>query len=195
MAGPGTYTIKLTVDGRSFTQKVTLTNDPRSPATSADVRAQYALLRKINDGVQTAWDGYQQVEAMRGTLKTRVPSDSTSDAAKALKAFRAKVDTVGGNAGGGFGTNRRPPPSFYQLHARLVGPLTAQDNADQAPTEAMFAAFTHACRDLQTAATNWSTINTKDVAALNAVLVKGGLQPLTAATGVKAPPCGEKPAR
>ena len=99
IAPPGTYTIKLTVDGRSFTQKVTLTNDPRSPATGADIRAQYALLRKINDGVKAAWDGYQQVEAMRAALKTRVPADSTSDAAKAIKAFRAKVDSVGGNAG------------------------------------------------------------------------------------------------
>jgi hypothetical protein len=196
MAGPGTYTIKLTVDGRSFTQKVTLTNDPRSPATSADVRAQYALLRKINDGVQTAWDGYQQVEAMRGALKTRVPSDSTSDAARALKAFRAKVDTVGGNAGGGgFGANRRPPPNFYQLHARLVGQLTAQDNADQAPTESMRTAYAAACRDLRSAATSWMSLNAKDLPALNSALGKSGLQPLAPAAGVKAPECAERSVR
>ena len=102
------------MDGRSFTQKVTLTNDPRSPATGADIRAQYALLRKINDGVKTAWDGYQQIETMRAALKTRAPSDTGSEAAKVLKAFRAKVDTVGGNVGGGGGPpGRRPLPSFY----------------------------------------------------------------------------------
>ncbi|HEX7545478.1 MAG TPA: hypothetical protein VF368_02050, partial [Gemmatimonadaceae bacterium] len=191
IAPPGTYTLKLNVEGRSFTQKVTLTNDPRSPATGADIRAQYALLRKINDGVKTAWDGYQQVEAMRATVRTRVPADSTSDAAKALKAFRAKLDTVGGNAGGGgFPAGRRPPPNFYQLNSRLVGQLTAHDNADQAPTEAMLAGYAAACRDLRTAVTNWSEINAKDLPALNAVLGKTGLPPVPAAAGVKVPECG-----
>jgi photosystem II stability/assembly factor-like uncharacterized protein len=191
IAPPGTYTLKLNVEGRSFTQKVTLTNDPRSPATGADIRAQYALLRKINDGVKTAWDGYQQVEAMRATVRTRVPADSTSDAAKALKAFRTKLDTVGGNAGGGgFPAGRRPPPNFYQLNSRLVGQLTAHDNADQAPTEAMLAGYAQACRDLRAAAANWSAINTEDLPGLNAVLGTTGLQPVPAAAGVKAAECG-----
>jgi hypothetical protein len=196
IAAQGTYTIKLNVDGRSFSQKVTITNDPRSPATGADVRAQYALLRKINDGVKAAWDGYQQVETMRAALKTRAPSDTTADVAKAIRTFRAKVDTTGGNAAlGGPPGARRPPANFYQLNARLVGQLTAHDNADQAPTESMQAAFAQACRDLQTAAVNWSAINAKDLLALNSALTKGGLQPIAAAPGVKAPACGEKPAR
>jgi photosystem II stability/assembly factor-like uncharacterized protein len=197
LAPPGTYTIELTVNGRSFTQKVTLTNDTRSPATAADVRAQYALLRKINDGAKTAFDAYQQVEAMRAALKARAPADSTSEAAKAIKGFRSRVDTVGGNAGGGGfpGPGRRPPPNFFELNARLVGQLTAQDNADQAPTEAMLAGYAAACRDLTTAVASWAAINAKELTGLNPVLTKSGLHPVPAAAGVKAPECGEKGAR
>jgi len=40
---PGAYTLRLTVDGKTYSQPVTVVNDPRSPATVADVRAQYAL--------------------------------------------------------------------------------------------------------------------------------------------------------
>src|SRR5207247_865097 len=40
---PGAYTLRLTVDGKTYIQPVTVVNDPRSPATAADVRAQYAL--------------------------------------------------------------------------------------------------------------------------------------------------------
>ncbi len=190
LAPPGTYTIKLTVNGRSFTQKVTLTNDPRSPATASDIRAQYALLREVNDRAKTAFGAYQQVEVMRAALNARMPSDSMSEVAKAITAFRAKVDTVGGNAGGGFpGPGRRPPPSFFGMNARLVGEISAQDNADQAPTEAMLAGHAAACRDLATAVTSWATINAKDLAALNSVLGKSGLQPVVAAPGVKAPEC------
>ena len=37
LALPGVYTVKLTVDGKSYTQTVTVRNDPRSPATLADL--------------------------------------------------------------------------------------------------------------------------------------------------------------
>ena len=50
---------------------------------------------------------------MRAALKARMPADSTSEAARAIAAFRAEVDTVGGNAGAGGGGTRRPPPNFY----------------------------------------------------------------------------------
>jgi len=60
---PGAYTLRLTVDGKTYTQPVTVVNDPRSPATVADVRAQYALETRVVAAMQTAWDGYQQVAA------------------------------------------------------------------------------------------------------------------------------------
>src|SRR2546429_602372 len=44
---PGVYTLKLTVDGKSYTQSLTVQNDPRSPARAADVRAQYDLQMKV----------------------------------------------------------------------------------------------------------------------------------------------------
>jgi hypothetical protein len=170
-------------------QQVTVTHDPGSPATVADVRAQYALLRKYNDGTRTAWDGYQQVEAMRAALKARVPADSTSDAARAIAAFRAKVDTVGGNAVGGGGGPRRPPANFYGMNAALALELTAQDNADQAPTAAMIAGYAARCRDLRTAVERWTAINSKDLVDLNAVLGKNGIQTVPPAKGVAPPVC------
>jgi hypothetical protein len=184
------------VNGTSYTQKAAVTNDPRSPATAADVRAQYALMRKLNDGVKTAWDAYQQVESTRAALKSRMPSDTASDAAKAIKTFRAKVDTVGGNAGiGGGAPGRRPPPSFYAVHSRLIGQLTSQDNGDQLPGEPMLDAYAAACRDMKTAAASWTAINGKDLATLNAALARSGAQPVPAAAGVKSPDCGAKPAQ
>jgi len=194
LAPPGTYTVKLTVNGRSYTQPVTVLHNPGSPATVADVRAQYSLLRKYNDGTRTAWNGYQQVETMRSTLKARLPGDSTSEAAKAIAVFRAKVDTVGGNSGGGGGGARRPPPNFYGMNASLALELTAQDNADQAPTAAMLAGYTARCRDLRTTVERWAAINGKDLADLNAVLRKNGIEAVPAAAGVTAPVCAEQPA-
>ena len=68
LALPGVYTLKLTVDGKSYTQTVTVKNDPRSPASAADLQAQHDLQMKLNAGAREAWDGYQQVTAMRAAV-------------------------------------------------------------------------------------------------------------------------------
>ena len=34
-APPGTYTVRLTVDGKAYSEKLVVTNDPRSPASAA----------------------------------------------------------------------------------------------------------------------------------------------------------------
>ena len=130
-----------------------------------------------------------QVDAMRAALKSRAPADTSSDAAKAIRAFRARIDTVGGNAGLG---GRRPAPNFYALNGTFGGQLTGQDNADQAPPEATLEGYAVTCRDLKIAITNWTAINSKGLADLNAALGKSGVQTLSAAAALKAPECAAK---
>jgi hypothetical protein len=54
LALPGVYTVRLTVDGASYTQKVRVTNDPRSTATPADLVAQHALQMQIYGAIVDA---------------------------------------------------------------------------------------------------------------------------------------------
>jgi hypothetical protein len=195
LAPPGRYTIRLMVNGKAYTRTATITNDPRSPATVADVRAQAALLRKIQTGIQTAWEGYQQVSAMRTALAASAPGDSTSDVAKAIRAFRARLDSIGGVAGGGRGFGGRggggaaPPPTFTVVHGRLVSQLTTQENGDLAPTEAMLQAYATTCADLGKAAAAWRSLNAKDLPGLDGLLTKAGLETVTPAPGISAPRC------
>ncbi|MBI1808571.1 MAG: hypothetical protein HYR75_01630 [Gemmatimonadetes bacterium] len=194
LVAPGTYTLKLTVDGKSYTQKATVVNDPRSPASLADVRAQHALLVRIQAGINTAWDGYQQVAAMRTTLAAAMPADSASEMGKAIAVFRAKLDSVGGNATGGRGFGGRfggaaPPPTFLSLHGRFVQQLGTQENGDLAPTASMQQGYAAACRDLTKAVARWRAINASDLNALNAALTKGGRPMVTAAVVVAVPKC------
>ena len=130
---------------------------------------------------------------MREALKARMPADSAAEGAKAIQAFRAKVDSVGGSAGGGgFGFGgRRAPPNFSQLNARFVGQLTAQDNADQAPTEATRAGFVSVCHELKTAMATWAELNRNELATLNTVLSKSGLRPVEPAPALHGLDCGD----
>jgi len=194
LAPPGVYTIKLTVNGKTYSQTATVVNDPRSPASAVDLHAQHALLKKIQEGLRTAWDGYQQVAAMRSALAGAMPADSTSASAKAIVAFRAKLDSIGGNAErgrgfGGRGGGRTAPPTFVTLHGLLVAQLGTQENGDHAPTESMLQGFASTCRDLAKTAVKWRALNATELPALNGVLTQGDRKAVTAAAGLPAPRC------
>ncbi|MEI4861551.1 hypothetical protein Q8G41_28595, partial [Klebsiella pneumoniae] len=53
IALPGRYTVKLTVAGQSYSQPFTIVRDPRITTPAADLAAQYALLIKIRDSIDT----------------------------------------------------------------------------------------------------------------------------------------------
>jgi len=197
LALPGVYTFKLTVDGKSYTQSVTVKNDPRSPATAAELAAQHDLLMKLYDGSKEAWDGYQQVTAMRAAVSALSSSNPPAEVAGAVTAFTAKLAAVGGSAGaGGRGGGGRgataagppPAPNFATLNGVMNRQLEALDYGDQAPTEPMLKAWSWACADLRTAVAAWKNINAVDVPLFNGVLTKSGLQPLKAAGPAPAAP-------
>jgi len=145
LVAPGVYTIKLTVNGKSYTQPVTVVNDPRSPATVVDVRAQVALQTKIVNAMRETWDGYNKVAALRAPL--------AGDSSAAGKARDSTLAAIGGNpeGRGGFGGfgGPRPAPTFVGVNGNLAGQINALENGDMAPTPAMLAAYAAACADLR----------------------------------------------
>ena len=185
LAAPGTYTIKLTVDGTSYSEKAVVTNDPRSSATATAVKAQVALLRKVNSGISTAWDGYQHVSTLRSSLMAAMPSDSTTETARAIRAFGAKLDSIAGAGGGrggfgGRGGGPAAPPTFQAVHQRFVTQLTTQENADHAPTESLLAAFRQSCNDLTSTVKRWNNVATNNLPTLNSLLGRSGTMAVSA---------------
>jgi len=192
---PGTYTVRLSANGKTQSQKVTVTSDPRSPASLAALKAEDVLIRKLNAAVRLAWDAFQLTDTTRAQLRAMTSNDSTSAAAKTIREYIAKLDTLGGTGparGGGFGGgggNARP--TLVQLVGRFVSQLGAFDAGDVAPTAAMLAAYTSACNDHASSAAAWRALNGANLSALNAVLTAAGKAPLAKSVGVRAPACGQ----
>ena len=190
---PGTYTITLVVNGQRRSQPVTVTNDPRSPASDKEVRAQFALQMRILGSMTASWAAYQQADSLRAALARRMPADTSSEIAKAILAFRVKLDSVAGNAAAvrpffGFGS-RRPPRDLFALNGQFAAQLDAQENGDLAPTEAMRQGFTESCRTLGQTLAQWQRLNAGDLAALNVILRRADGAGITPAAGVPAPRC------
>jgi photosystem II stability/assembly factor-like uncharacterized protein len=199
LALPGVYTLKLTVDGKTYTQPLTVKNDPRSPATTADLGAQHDLQMKLTAGAREAWDAYKAVMAMRAAVAERAKGTPPADAAAAAKDFDAKLAAVGGLVGGG----RRggggggfpgaggppPPPNFAALHGAMIRQLETLDSGDMAPNDPVSRAYAAACNDLKSAVDTWSSVNVKDLAAFNAVLARNNLPVIAPAAASPIPAC------
>jgi photosystem II stability/assembly factor-like uncharacterized protein len=69
MVAPGKYTVRVTVDGQSFTQPIEIVKDPRFSSTQADLEASVQLQLRIRDDINATSDMINQMEVMRRQLE------------------------------------------------------------------------------------------------------------------------------
>jgi photosystem II stability/assembly factor-like uncharacterized protein len=191
---PGVYTLKLTVDGKTYTQSVTVRNDPRvgeSPRVMADLRAKNRWILSAYEAAKDSFAGNSEVLAMRQQVASMKGSQLPDDVAKAAKDIEAKLVSFGGivaapagqGAGGGFGGRGRgetlPPGAvkpFNTLNANFDAIVsTSQVGLDEAPTQAEIDTWEADCKDYNTTLTAWKKVQSEDLVAFNALLRKNHL--------------------
>jgi photosystem II stability/assembly factor-like uncharacterized protein len=82
IAVPGKYTVKLTVDGQSFTQTLEILRDPKVPTSVADLDLSVRLQLRLRDNISAAADMINTIEIMRKQLED-VQKMHKNDASKA----------------------------------------------------------------------------------------------------------------
>ena len=70
LVAPGTYTVRVTVDGKFYSQPLQVLASPRSPATAAQTTARVKLLLHIRDDISSVSDMVNQLEWLRKQLQT-----------------------------------------------------------------------------------------------------------------------------
>ena len=187
LAMPGDYTLTLTVDGKAVTQTLTVRNDPRSPASFAELREQYALQMALYRCTEEAWAGYHKVAEIRTSIEAILKASPPAEVVTAARALDAKLVAVGGSTGfgrrfggGGFpGAGGPPPlPTFAAINGKAVRQLNTLDSGDMAPTETLRKVCAAICAEFEQAAKTWAALQTKELTAFNALLVKNNLKPI-----------------
>jgi photosystem II stability/assembly factor-like uncharacterized protein len=69
IAAPGKYTVRLTVDGQTYTQPLTILRDPRSPGSESDIDLSVKMQLRILDDINRASDAVNQIEWIRKQLE------------------------------------------------------------------------------------------------------------------------------
>lgn len=202
---PGVYTLKLTVDGQTYTQTVTVHNDPRvgeSAKVMADLRAKNKLLMLAYEGAKDSNAGNSEVLAVRRQVALLKAKQLSGDVAKATADIDTKLATFGGVApnrtggfGGGFGGRRTPAPGaitpFNTVNGTFVAIVsTSQVGLDEAPTQAMIDTWEDGCNKYNAAVAAWKKMQSEDLVAFNALLTKNNLAPLEITPSTLTdPPC------
>jgi photosystem II stability/assembly factor-like uncharacterized protein len=177
---PGQYTVKLTVNGQSYTRVLTIKMDPRVTTPNAGLVQQFALSMQAYQGIKQSRAMIDEVRKLQAQIKTtRERAGQNADLTKEIDALDQKLNTLTGASSRG---PAAPTPlaefSLNRLGGAFQTLLGVLQDADAAPTTQ---AVTTA-KELQQVLTNlqkrWSEIKEKDVAALNEKLKQANIQPL-----------------
>jgi photosystem II stability/assembly factor-like uncharacterized protein len=146
---PGAYTVKLTVDGKSYTQPLTVKMDPRVKTSALGLNQQFTLSKQLYDGMVDAQKALQDLRALR--------------ARAAGTPLEAKLAALEGQGGGG----RGGPPAAGAADARetlnSIGPslgalMNLLQGADVAPTTQLVAAVSQRRAALTKLMTEWAAL-------------------------------------
>jgi hypothetical protein len=145
LALPGKYQIRLTVDGKSYVQPLTLAMDPRVRATAQDLDKQFTLEKMLVDGVE------QASRATREIHEARVAGHISEETERKLAGARRGEEDAG--------AVQPLSPSLSQIAGTLSQLVSVVDSADAAPTSQANRAAEQALGQLQTVLAEWRKLN------------------------------------
>jgi photosystem II stability/assembly factor-like uncharacterized protein len=168
---PGTYTVKLTANGKTLTQPLTVKIDPRVTTSSADLTQQFTLSLDAYRGMQKSYEAADQSKKLRAQIKDLISRVGRGPLAEALNTLDKKAAAIGGEAradtGGPGGPIDVRDPNLTRLNGGFSSLLENLQSADLAPTEATVTAATELQKVLTKLLADWETLKTTDVAAIN----------------------------
>jgi photosystem II stability/assembly factor-like uncharacterized protein len=192
LAGPGDYTVRLTVGGQNYTQKLTILKDPHSSGSDANIQASLKITLQIRDDISAVSDMTNQIEWMRKQL------DDVRASLAGRKDQKATVDAIDGvNQKMLAVENRLVAPALrnsdqkqyieaYKLYLNFVwlaaavgtGGGDVAGSADYPPTDQQLEVFKLLEKQLAAVRADYRNLMKKEVPAFNRKLVEQNITPL-----------------
>src|SRR5882724_945120 len=182
LAVPGKYEIVLTVDGQTYRQPLVISLDPRVRVSPGDLEAQLDLARMIDAWMNTSYNSYNEVGALRvavaNTQKSLAADSPLTGPLQALDKELAEIQD-GTNTAPGFGAVNRDVARF----------VTMIQSGDIRPAKSVIENAAPSCVALKNDLALWRKINGESLPALNQLLVQNKLSALTIVAVDKDPVC------
>jgi photosystem II stability/assembly factor-like uncharacterized protein len=171
-AVPGTYQVKLTVDGKTQTQNFEVKKDPRVEATHEDLLKQFDLLFKIRDKVTETHEAIVQIRDARKQIddvvtrsKDAKGGKEIADAAKALNAKMKEIEETLYQTKNQSGQDPLNYP--IRLNNKLAALTGVVASADAVPTAQTYAVYEELVAKINTQLQKLEAIVKTDLPAFN----------------------------
>jgi photosystem II stability/assembly factor-like uncharacterized protein len=186
---PGSYSVRLTADGVTYSWPLVVRMDPRVKIPVVELATAHALTMRLYDGINASAEAMDRVRALREQLRDR-SSRAASSTADAIAAFERKLVEIDGGisagrggrggapagAAGGRGGAATSAPNLTTLIGELTSLYRTLDEADAAPTASVVSAADQRLARLTALLAKWRSIQGTDLPTLNAQLAKAGLE-------------------
>jgi len=177
---PGKYSVRLTVNGKTFTQPLVVRMDPRVTTPVAGLLQQYTLSMQAYEGIKTAWQMSEDVRRLSAQLNAIRNNQQVGADVQALSQKLAALTGTGGGRRGGAPAAAEPTSVDETPLGRLAGAFTSMlellQEPDAAPTTQAVRDLTALNAALARAQRTSSEIKTQDIPALNAKLKQANLK-------------------
>jgi photosystem II stability/assembly factor-like uncharacterized protein len=176
-APPGEYAVRLTVDGQVLTQTFRWTKDPRSPATDAELVAQYELAKRISDRTMEANDVVVKVRSIREQVGKAVEAHpSLKGDADTMMAKFEEVENAIYQTKAQSGQDLLNYP--IKLNNRIAALMGVVLGGEYGPTAQCYEVFDMLSKLLDTELAKMKRLEDGDLKALNAKLAALGAEPV-----------------
>ncbi|HTS11775.1 MAG TPA: hypothetical protein VMH00_06630 [Candidatus Limnocylindrales bacterium] len=208
LAAPGKYTIKLTVDGQSYTQPLTLLKDPRTPGSEADLEVTFKTQMRIRDDVNSASGMVNQIEWTRkqlnvvrqmlkseegpeGAKEKNAKSEAAANLLKSVDEMEKKLQAVELQlvTSSDLNSDDKFFVQAYKVYMNLLwlngevgtGAGDVAGGAGWGPTDTALKLLDMIEKDLATAKADYGNLYEKELPAFNRSLAEHGVTPMVAA--------------
>jgi hypothetical protein len=171
---PGSYTVRLSVNGKSYTAPLTVKLDPRVKTAQAALEQMFAVEQRLSTAVSRSSEAVFQAKSLQEQMEKLKP---TGDVAGALKAFQAKVSTAL-DGPENHSPNAPKPPTLSDVNGSAYDLYKNVSQVNASPTAAQVASASKTEEDLATVLAQWAQVIKTDLPAVNVQLKQAGLPEL-----------------
>ena len=163
---PGTYTVRLTANGETLTQPITIKMDPRVKITP-EVQQIFTLTTQMEDNARNAAAAYKEARDLAAKVKARTQSAANDALLKQIEEI-APAEVPGaagggrggrGGGGGGFGAPEpATPPNLANLAGQMIAAVMAMQSSEMPPTAAQLQACSRQTAAYTTVMAKWAAL-------------------------------------
>jgi photosystem II stability/assembly factor-like uncharacterized protein len=174
---PGNYTIKLTVDGKSYSRPLTVVMDPRLKVSLEDLAKQHQMETGAVKGMDESFEELQQVRSVRTQLKDRASKSKGKLSEQIATLDKNCAELEGATQSGFFGQPSigKRPETLSTLNQHFAAILATADSADVAPTTQANSAYQELNDASAALGRRWDALRASELRDLNQSLKQSGL--------------------